>query len=300
MNKLTAWLTSFRLHTLPLAISCTVLGSFLAAHYGQFHWNIAIGAVLTTLFLQILSNLANDYGDMKTGVDDRERLGPRRGLQSGRITRAQMKRAILLFVLFSLLSGSWLIYEAFATTDAWHMLAFFLLGCGAILAAIKYTMGKNPYGYSGFGDVFVFLFFGLVGVLGTFFLHTQTLGLKEWLPAIAIGCFSTGVLNLNNLRDELNDTRYQKRTLVVQWGAEKAKFYHLLLLRAGMLAGLTYVVLIPGHPWKYLILLPYIGLFLHGRRVWNNTRREELNQELRNLSLLTMLFAICLGLGILI
>lgn len=300
MNKLTAWLTSFRLHTLPLAISCTVLGSFLAAHHGQFHWNIAIGAVMTTLFLQILSNLANDYGDMKTGVDDLERLGPQRGLQKGIITKNQMKRVIILFVILSLLSGSWLIYEAFSKAETWQILSFFLLGCGAILAAMKYTMGKNPYGYSGFGDVFVFLFFGLVGVLGTFFLHTQALGFKEWLPAIAIGCFSTGVLNLNNLRDEQNDTRYQKRTLVVRWGTEKAKFYHLLLLQAGMLSGLIYTVMVSGHSWKYLILLPYIGMILHGRRVWKNTRREELNKELRNLSLLTMLFTVCLGLGIVI
>lgn len=300
MKNLSAWLTSFRLHTLPLALSTVICGSFLAAYQHSFHWKIALGAGLTTLFLQVLSNLANDYGDMKTGVDNKERLGPQRGLQSGSISRKQMKKAIIICIILCLISGVWLIIEAFKNSTSWLTLFFFLLGCGAILAAIKYTMGKNPYGYSGFGDLFVFLFFGLVGVMGTFYLHNQSLSAAEWLPAITMGCFSTGVLNLNNLRDEENDILYNKRTLVVQWGFEKAKKYHIILLITGMLCSLSYVIYLDAGFWKFLILLPYIGILLHAKRVWNNKDRKELNNELRNLSLLTLAFSICLGLGILL
>src|SRR5690625_2901675 len=300
MANLSEWLTSFRLHTLPLALSTIICGSFFATYHQNFHWKIAIGATLTTLFLQVLSNLANDYGDMITGVDNKERLGPKRGLQKGSISKKQMKNAIIICILCSLISGIWLIGEAFKNSSSWLSLSFFLLGCGAILAAIKYTMGKNPYGYSGFGDLFVFIFFGLVGVMGTFYLHTQSFSLTEWLPAIAMGCFSTGVLNLNNLRDEKNDILYNKRTLVVQWGFDKAKKYHIALLIIGMLAGIIYVFLIPTSTWRFLIAIPYLGMLFHAKMVWNNKERKDLNKELRNLSLLTLAFSLCLGIGILL
>lgn len=173
----------------------------LALYHDSFQLPILIAALTTTLFLQVLSNLANDYGDFKNGIDNENRLGPQRTVQSGEIKPHHMLVGIIICGALALASGIWLLYEAAKTTNIVIVLSFLLLGLLAIAAAVKYTVGKNPYGYRGLGDIAVFLFFGITGVAGTYFLHTNTIDWPELLPAVAIGMLATGVLNLNNLRD---------------------------------------------------------------------------------------------------
>src|SRR5690625_210409 len=280
MASISSWLESFRLHTLPLSLSTIILGSFLAAFHHQFQWNIFVWAILTTLFLQILSNLANDYGDAVKGVDNQERIGPKRSLQAGVITLAQMRIAIIVFVLLSLVSGIFLIIEGTRGLKLSYGFFFLILGVGAIIAALKYTMGKNPYGYAGYGDVFVFVFFGLVGVMGVYFLYTHALTVLEFLPAISMGCFSAGVLNLNNLRDRENDAVFGKRTLVVKLGLQKAKNYHTLLLTIGMFTAIIYSILNRTTPWQWMYIFTFVGIFKSIKAVQQNERPDLLYPEL--------------------
>lgn len=300
MASVSAWIESFRLHTLPLSLSTIIMGSFLAAFHQEFQWNIFILAALTTLFLQTISNLANDYGDAEKGVDNENRIGPKRGLQSGTITHGQMRIAIIIFVVLSLISGIMLIIEGTRGMKFSYGIILFIIGVAAIIAAMKYTMGKNPYGYLGFGDFFVFLFFGLVGTMGTYFLHTHTLTPMEFLPAISMGCFSTGVLNLNNLRDRENDASHGKHTLVVKLGLAKAKNYHALLLGIGMIAAVIYTLFADSSMWKWIYLLSFIGIFKSIIVVYKNKRPEELYPELKRLSLSTLAFSILFGTGLMV
>jgi len=276
------------------------MGSFLAAFHHEFHWSIFILAALTTLFLQTISNLANDYGDAEKGVDNEQRIGPKRGLQAGAITPQQMRNVIILFILLSLITGILLIIEGTKGMEFSYGIILFIIGIAAIIAAMKYTMGKNPYGYLGFGDFFVFLFFGLVGVIGTYFLHTHKLSLLEFLPAISMGCFSTGVLNLNNLRDRENDAAHGKHTLVVKLGLQKAKHYHATLLIIGMMAAIVYSLLAYATWFKWIYLLSFIGVFKSITVVYKNEKPAELYPELKRLSLSTLAFSILFGLGLII
>jgi len=230
MNTAQIWLKAFRLRTLPLAVAATTLGSFVAFAENRFKWGVFIFSTLTTLFLQILSNLANDYGDARKGADNEMRVGPLRVTQSGLVTQKQIRWMIGIFVLLSLVSGSLLIWSGLRGGNALLYTLFFLLGFSAIYAAIKYTIGKRPYGYVGFGDIMVFIYFGILGVAGTYYLHTQSFQFDILLPASSVGLFSAGVLNLNNLRDHDNDALNGKNTLVVRMGVSWAKIYHVILL----------------------------------------------------------------------
>ncbi|MBX2930365.1 MAG: 1,4-dihydroxy-2-naphthoate polyprenyltransferase [Chitinophagaceae bacterium] len=298
MASVSAWLLSFRLHTLPLSFSSIFVGSFLAAYHHSFNWLICITAIFTTLCLQILSNLANDFGDTESGVDNQERIGPKRSLQAGIITKKQMKYAIIIFIILSLLSGITLIIISTKEFISTKTILLFIIGIAAIMAAIKYTMGKNPYGYAGFGDLFVFIFFGLVGVLGTYFLYTHKINLIEFLPAISIGCFSTGVLNLNNLRDRINDAAFGKKTLVVRIGYQKAKYYHAILLIIGMLSTIFYTWHIASSPIKWLFVISFIGIIRSIIVVFKNDNPTSLYPELKLLSLSTLVFSILFGIGL--
>jgi 1,4-dihydroxy-2-naphthoate octaprenyltransferase len=293
MSKVKAWIVSMRLRTLPLALSSIFMGSVTAAHYGMFRADILLWASLTTLFLQILSNLANDYGDARTGADNENRIGPRRMIQSGMITLGQMKIAMIIFVLLSLVSGITLLFKAFEG-DRIKLLAFFLLGIAAIIAAIRYTAGKNPYGYRGLGDIYVFLFFGIVGVAGSFYLHTNEWRWEVLLPAASIGLFSTGVLNLNNIRDRESDIQSGKITMAVRLGDRFARIYHMAMLGDGWIFFLIFVMLSP-RPICFLPVFGAMPIFIrHAAKVWKNENPALLDNELRNLSLSTLLFvALC-------
>ena len=300
MVSIKAWIDAFRLRTLPLALSSIILGSFLAAYNQQFNLTVCILAVLTTLFLQILSNLANDYGDTVNGVDNAERKGPKRALQQGDITLSQMKMAIIIFVSLSLVTGITLLMFSGAILDKNAFIWMLILGITAIIAALKYTMGKNPYGYAGFGDIFVFIFFGLVGVLGTFYLQTGAVSMKELLPAASIGFFSTGVLNLNNARDRDNDAAFGKRTLAVIMGAAHIKIYHVFLLLAGMLSAIIFSISVSASAWKWIYLLAFIPMIRNALTVFRNQDPMLLDPELKNLALATLFFSVFFGIGLMI
>lgn len=299
-QTLNMWLHAFRLRTLPLALSSAILGSFLAFAHGNFRWHVLVLATLTTVFLQILSNLANDYGDALHGTDNMNRLGPLRITQSGLVSRAQIKRMIVVFVLLSLASGSLLIFTGLQHIGWKTILFFFLLGLSAIYAAIKYTIGKNPYGYIGLGDVFVFLYFGIVGVAGTYFLHANTFDPWILLPASAIGLLSSGVLNLNNMRDIENDTISGKRTLVVHIGIRAAKIYHLVLILLSIAFSLIYTLVRFHSEWQFLFILTCPLFALNVYVVMKNTDPVELNLELKKLAFNTFAFSLTFGLGLIL
>lgn len=293
-----AWIISFRLRTLPLALSTIFMGSLVAAGQGQFRLSVLIWASLTTLFLQILSNMANDYGDAVSGADNEERQGPQRMIQKGVITLKQMKKAMVLFGLLALISGIILIFKALSG----HILmivTFFLLGISALIAAIKYTVGSKPYGYRGLGDLFVFIFFGLLGVGGTYYLHAGSWQWPVLLPAVSIGAFSTGVLNLNNIRDINSDIKAGKRTIPVMIGRKMAAFYHLFLILCGWMALIVWcIVYEPSRgPWLALLALP--PFFVNGIAVLRfKAPLSGLDGQLKNLTLGTLLMVILYGIGL--
>lgn len=298
MIRLKIWLKAFRLRTLPLSLSCSVLGSFLAYADGSYRADIFILAAATTLFLQILSNLANDYGDSLHGVDNQNRIGPTRVIQQGLVTRKSMKLAIILFALGALLSGSFLIY--ISLSGMLTRIIFFILGLLAIYAAITYTIGKKPYGYVGFGDLFVFLFFGVVGVAGTYFLHTKIFNPWILLPASAIGMLSSGVLNLNNMRDIMGDGLTGKNTLVVRLGSRGAKLYHVLLISLSMIFSIIYTIRFYHSIFQFLFIITFPMFVLNIKVVLYNTEPVELNSELKRLAITTLIFSIIFGLGFVI
>lgn len=292
------WIEAFRLRTLPLALASIVMGGFLALENHRFNAFIFILACVTTLFLQILSNLANDYGDSVNGVDNSNRVGPLRSVQSGSISRFSMKVAVIAFIALSLISGIGLIALAFGNAFNITAFIFFMIGCGAIVAAIKYTVGRNPYGYIGFGDFFVFLFFGLVGVCGSYFLMVHEFHILIILPAAAVGLLSSAVLNLNNLRDHVNDKASGKITLVVKFGFKNGKIYHWFLLFIPFLLLAVYATIHFSTFWNFIFLaaLPLqIGNFV---RVWKNSEPQLLDIELKRMALLTILVVFLFGIGI--
>lgn len=298
MNDLNIWIRAFRLRTLPLALSSAILGSFLAFAQGSFKWYVFLLATLTTLFLQILSNLANDYGDAMHGTDNAGRLGPKRVTQSGLVTKKGMQGMIVLFILLALTSGSLLIFAGLHHIGWKSILVFFILGLSAIYAAIKYTIGKNPYGYIGLGDVFVFIYFGIVGVAGTYYLHVNTFNPWVLLPASAIGLLSSGVLNLNNMRDIENDAQSGKKTLVVYIGSKAAKIYHLVLITLSITFSLIYTIVQFNTIYQLLFVLTCPLFALNVIVVMKNTDPGELNLELKKLALSTFAFSLTFGIGL--
>ena len=294
------WIHAARLRTLPLALSGSILGSFLAASDGVFRWNIFLLAALTSLLLQVLSNLANDYGDFTKGTDNHERIGPDRMVSTGAITPRQMVWGIVIVSLLALVSGILLIIKGFPDGNVFLILVYLILGLAAIGAAINYTVGKNPYGYSGFGDIFVFLFFGLLAVVGTYFLHGQVLRPEVFLPAISLGLLSTGVLNLNNLRDERSDILTHKHTLVVKMGGKWGRIYHAALILFAIIAASVYVSLVFHTLYQLLFILSIPFLIRNMVVVLRNKVPSALNVELRNLSLSTLFFSITFGIGIIL
>jgi len=300
MSKTKAWIHAFRLRTLPLALSSIILGSLIAASYNQFNSIIFILAITTTLFLQILSNLANDLGDSISGADNANRVGPERAVQSGDISKMEMKNMLYVFITLSLISGSFLIYEAAQIINLQEALVIFAIGILAILAAINYTIGKNPYGYMGFGDLFVFIFFGLVGVLGCYFLHTGNLHWDILLPASSVGLLSTGVLNLNNMRDIENDAQTGKRTLVVKIGSKAAKNYHLIILSLAMLLAITYSIIHYKSIFQFIYLLSFPLILGHMNIVIKNDEPQKLDPELKKLAISCFLFSLTFGIGTLL
>ncbi|MGD9992611.1 MAG: 1,4-dihydroxy-2-naphthoate polyprenyltransferase [Salinivirgaceae bacterium] len=294
-TKLKAWIHAARLRTLPLSVAGIIMGSSIALAEQQFNGTVFTLAMLTTLLLQILSNLANDYGDYTHGTDNANRVGPQRAVQSGVIKPREMKVAVILVSLLTLLTGTLLIGVAFNEMLSLRFFVFLILGVASIAAAIKYTVGKKNFGYLGFGDLMVFIFFGLVSVLGSYFLHTLTFNVWVLLPATTIGLLSSGVLNINNMRDIDNDRHFNKKTIPVRLGSEKSKIYHLVLLFISALL-IEVFLLFRGNSLAALAsMVPFVLLFLHGLAVARNKEPRLLDPELKKLSLSTLFLALWCG-----
>jgi 1,4-dihydroxy-2-naphthoate octaprenyltransferase len=292
------WLQAFRLRTLPLALSCIAMGGFLASGAGAFRWDIFILCVLTTIFLQILSNLANDYGDSVHGADSVSRKGPSRAVQSGAISAQQMKKAVVIFVILCLVSGISLLWVAFGLN--WNAILFFFgLGILSILAAIAYTVGKKPYGYIGLGDLSVLIFFGLVGVMGSYYLFTKNISWIHALPALSCGFFSMAVLNINNIRDIESDKEAGKFSVPVRIGRDNAVVYHFVLLTGGLLSALVYQVLTFHAYWQFLFLLS-VPLFVKNAMAIRSKPSHELDPFLKQMALSTLLFVLLFGIGVIL
>ncbi|GLR16843.1 1,4-dihydroxy-2-naphthoate octaprenyltransferase [Portibacter lacus] len=274
------------------------MGSFLAAGFHTFRWDVMVLTIITTLFLQILSNLANDYGDYINGADHKERLGPARAVQSGEITPEAMKKMIIVFVLLSLISGISLLFISLEVNV--KFLLFLLLGIASIAAAIYYTMGKSPYGYSGLGDISVFVFFGWVGVCGTYFLHSGSFNPMVLLPATSCSLFSVAVLNINNIRDIDSDKAAGKKSIPVRIGRSKAVSYHFMLLLLGLLCALVFVVLNYEGIWQFLFLLS-IPLFVKNYNAVRTYKEPKLiDPFLKQMAISTLIFVILFGVGFIV
>ncbi|WP_417443829.1 1,4-dihydroxy-2-naphthoate polyprenyltransferase [Joostella sp.] len=292
MTKAKTLLSAARLRTLPLSISGIIVGTAIASSEGKFNIYILIFALITTVGLQVLSNFANDYGDGVKGTDNLERVGPMRAIQSGVISDKEMLKAIIVTTILTLIAAVLLIYISFGKDNILYSLFFFFLGIAAVIAAIKYTVGKSAYGYNGLGDVFVFIFFGLVSVIGTYFLYSKEFNIEILLPAITVGLLSVGVLNLNNMRDVNSDKKSNKNTLVVKIGIVKAKRYHISILITAMVSTVLYALLNYQSPLNFLFLISYVPIILHIKRVIHNNNSSELDPELKKLALSSFLFAL--------
>ncbi|MDP2527884.1 1,4-dihydroxy-2-naphthoate octaprenyltransferase [Maribacter dokdonensis] len=292
MTKVKAWLNAARLRTLPLSISGIFVGTALAAYYGATNVTIFILALCTTIGLQVTSNFANDYGDGVKGTDGDDRIGPKRALQSGLLTAAELKRGIYISIVINAVLIISLIITSFGIKDVLYPVLFLVLGALAIWAAIKYTVGKSAYGYQGLGDVFVFIFFGLVSVLGSMFLYLKFIDLFAVLPAIAIGLLSVGVLNLNNMRDIKSDTTVGKNTLAVKMGLSKAKKYHYTILVVSFLCLFYFLFTTNASQLRYVSLVGYLPILVHLRKVALTDKAAELDPELKKLALSTFFIAV--------
>jgi 1,4-dihydroxy-2-naphthoate octaprenyltransferase len=294
------YIEAARLRTLPLSVSGIIVGSFIAASQGFFNWVICVLALLTTIGFQIISNFANDYGDGVKGTDNKDRIGPKRAIQSGDISPKQMLNAIKISVVITFICAIALIYSSFGKEDFFNLFIFFILGIMSIVAAIKYTMGKKAYGYSGFGDIFVFIFFGILSVCGSYYLYSKQIDYTVLLPAFSVGLLSVGVLNLNNLRDRASDITAKKNTLIVKIGSEFGKYYHYYLLISSFLFAFLYVIIHYKSPFQFLFILAYIPIIKHVTVVFNNKNPKLLDPELKKLALSTFLFSLLFGIGLIL
>ncbi|NNK18589.1 MAG: 1,4-dihydroxy-2-naphthoate octaprenyltransferase [Maribacter sp.] len=297
MPKVSAWIHAARLRTLPLSVSGILVGTALANMYGEHNNSIFILALLTAIGFQITSNFANDYGDGVKGTDNEERIGPKRALQSGLLSRKNLKKGIIISICINIILVLAVVYLSFGLKNIEYIVLFLALGGLSIWAAIKYTIGSSAYGYNGLGDLFVFLFFGLLAVLGSMFLYTKSITLVSILPAVAWGTLSTGVLNLNNLRDHDSDKNASKNTLVVQMGYANGIKYHTVLLLVGLLSILCFIILNYQCLTQLIPLAVFIPILLHLRRVYRAENPSVLDPELKKLAISIFLLALLFYIG---
>ena len=297
-QPLKAWISATRPRTLPLAAASICMGGFLAFFHGIFNWTVFFLTLSTTLLLQILSNLANDYGDHRHGADHQGRVGPARMVQSGSISPEKMKKVIIALGIVTLVLGVALLIESvgFGRPSFFVLLA---LGMVSIAAAVNYTAGKKPYGYKGWGDVAVVVFFGLVAVLGTYFLQTSTIQWDILLPALSCGLFATAVLNVNNIRDIESDAQAGKLSIPVRIGRDLAVKYHWFLLSAGAVCSVVYVFLHYISLWQLIFLLVLPLLYLNGKAVAGKSGKE-LDPYLKQMAITTLFYVLTFGIGLLV
>ena len=288
------WLSAARLRTLPLSISGIFIGSFAAFTSNNFNFYIFLLAIATTISYQVLSNFANDYGDGVKGTD-LNRVGPKRLVQSGLITPKEMKKGIIITSIVSLSLTVLLVSISFEGSPL-HIVLFLILGILSIFAAIKYTVGSNPYGYLGLGDLFVFIFFGLTSVLGSNFLYTTKFNSSLLYPALTIGLLSVGVLNLNNMRDIQNDKLVGKKTMSVRMGLKNSKFYHFFLISISIISMISFLIKVENYSIIFILLIfvNIIWLTNHIYKVFKVNDPENFDQFLKPLVFATVFYSISL------
>jgi len=297
------WIKAARLRTLPLSVSGIILGSACVYQAVPSHskfWLIFGLCLLTTLFFQVLSNYANDYGDAVKGTDNDNRVGPQRAIQSGEITKAAMKKAIIITAVLGMISSVAVVYFSFGKDNFIQAVIYLVLAVACIGAAIKYTVGSSAYGYRGLGDVFVFVFFGLVSTLGSYYLYTHSLDLKVLFPAFAVGFLSTAVLNMNNMRDIENDAAMNKNTLVVKMGYQKAKTYHFFLIIASIILFNTYAIGNFTKWYQFAYVLALIPLFKNIGVVAKTITPRDLDPELKRIALTTFFISLLFSIAIIL
>lgn len=300
MARLKTWISAFRLRTLPLSISGAVVGSSYAYFSGFFDILIFIFIILTTLSFQILSNLANDYGDGIKGTDNNSRIGPERALQSGAISPKQMKNAIIINAILSAILALLLTYMAFGVSQLFNSLIFIVLGAISIYAAITYTVGKSAYGYRALGDLMVFLFFGWLSVMGTYFLFAKDLDSMLLIPATAIGCLSAAVLNLNNMRDLETDLKSNKITLAGYLGMKSSKIYHFALILSAIVLMLIFQFSISYSKIMYLSWIAFLPLLFHLKAVFFIKNPNDFDPHLKRVALSTFVLALLFAVALII
>ena len=292
MSSFKAWIQASRLRTLPLSISGILVGGAMAVRTGFFDWKIFTCALLATLGFQVLSNYANDYGDGIKGTDNEDRVGPARAMQSGLLTASDLKKGIIITSILTLVVVVYLIYISFGADQLVLSIIYMFLGVSAIVSAIKYTVGNSAYGYRGLGDVFVFLFFGLVAVMGSYFLYAQELPLYQFLGAATIGLLSTTVLHLNNMRDREQDQKVGKNTLAVMLGKQGALRYHNLLFGMGILCWLGYLLFSDAKPVLFMSCFAFLPLLGHFIKVQKTKDHTALDPQLKVVALSTFLLSL--------
>ncbi|MCL1666127.1 1,4-dihydroxy-2-naphthoate octaprenyltransferase [Elizabethkingia ursingii] len=299
------WIKAARLRTLPLSLSGIILGSLIAKwklnSVGE-SWDVWVFvlALVVTLLYQVLSNYANDYGDGVKGTD-KKRVGEAeaRAVASGKITAKQMRNAVILFSVLSLAFTILLLYKAFFPGHIQAFYVFIGLGIACIFAAIGYTVGKRPYGYMGLGDVFVFIFFGLVSVMGSYYLFTKTFDWQMILPATAVGLFSVAVLNLNNMRDIESDAESGKHTLALKMGFKKAMIYEIILLQLPLILILTYMMVYEIRSYyAYIFIILFLPLMALRRRIMETREPRNLDPYLKQVAIMCFAMSLLTGIGL--
>lgn len=302
------WIKAARLRTLPLSISGIIMGSFIARwkllQEGKtWDWTIFALAILVTLLYQVLSNYANDYGDGVKGTD-KNRIGEaeQRAVASGKISALQMRNAVILFAVLSLVATFYLLYKAFFPNFINEFYTFIGLGVACILAAIGYTVGKKPYGYLGLGDIMVFIFFGLVSVCGSYFLFTKTFDWDILLPASAIGLLSVAVLNLNNMRDIENDEKSGKKTLALRLGFKNAMIYEMIILILPPILVLIYMMINglqeQGKYYAFIFFVTVFPLMSLRRKMMEVKEPKELDPFLKQVAMITFVMSVLVAIGL--
>ena len=305
---MTDWIKAARLRTLPLSISGIIMGSFIARwkllQNGEtWDWTIFALALLVTLLYQVLSNYANDYGDGVKGTD-KNRIGEaeQRAVASGKISASQMRNAVILFAILSLVATFYLLYKAFFPNFINEFYTFIGLGVACILAAIGYTVGKKPYGYLGLGDIMVFIFFGLVSVCGSYFLFTKSFDWDILLPASAIGLLSAAVLNLNNMRDIENDEKSGKKTLALRLGFKNAMIYEMIILVLPPILVLMYMMINhlqeQGKYYAFIFFVTIFPLMSLRRKIMAVKEPKELDPFLKQVAMITFVMSILVAIGL--
>jgi 1,4-dihydroxy-2-naphthoate octaprenyltransferase len=299
MQQIKVWLSAARLRTLPLSISGILVGNALSLNQPDFSWSLFVLMLLTAISFQIISNFANDYGDGVKGTDNENRIGPKRVLQQGLLSKQVLKNGIIVMSLVALLLACILIFVAFGAQSLVYGAVFFGLALLSVWAAISYTVGDKAYGYRGLGDLFVLLFFGGVGVLGSYFVQLKTFSWPVLLLGLAIGLFSAAVLNLNNMRDRINDGVVGKKTLAVLLGAKAAKRYHFILIGCAMLL-ITIVFLIASYTFFWIPFIALIPLIMHLIKVIKISDPKQFDPELKKVALSIFFLSVLIFITLLI